>query len=93
MALSSIGSIVDASQTAARSEDDIDTHHRPSTTGELGGVLASAHHRMTTSSPGSASSATIVTGSSNPANTLPTFMPTSMADIAALRNATRTTQK
>ena len=93
MALSSIGSTLEASHIAALAEDGIDAHRRQSTIGEFGGALASALQGMTKSSPTSPSSATISTSSSKPANTLPPFMPTSVADIAVFRNATRTTPK
>ena len=93
MALSSTGSILEASHIAARSEDGIDAHRRQSTTGEFGDVLAPALRGMAKSSPTSPSSATISTSSSKSANTLPPFMPTSVADIAVFRNATRTTPK
>jgi len=92
MALSSIGSVLEASHIATRSEDGVDTHRRTST-GEFGDVLASALHAVTKSSPTSPSSATISTSSTKPANTLPPFMPTSVADIAVFRNAVQTAPK
>lgn len=91
MALSSIGSILDASHIATRSEAGVTAHRRGSKTGEFGDVLTSALHGMTTSSPTSPSSATISTSSSRPASTLVPFMPTSVADIAVFRNLLQVT--
>ncbi len=93
MALSSIGSIVEASHLAARAEDGIDAHRRSPKTGEFGDVLASALQGMTKNSPTSPSSAIISTSSTRPASTLSTFMPTSVADIAALRHAAQSIPK
>ena len=93
MALSSIGSIVEASHIAARSEDAVVAHRRGSKTGDFGDVLTSTLQGMTKSSPTSPSSATISTSSSRPASTLSTFMPTSVADIAIFRNLLQITPK
>ena len=93
MALSSIGSIVDASHIADRLEDAVAAQRRGSKTGDFGDVLTSALQGMTKRSPTSPSSATISTTSSRPASTRPTFMPTCVADIAVFRNAAQITPK
>jgi hypothetical protein len=85
MSLNTIGSVSQASQPAVLIGNDFRTIELESSKSELGGVVSSIFRTGLQHSPAGQSDATDITRRT----TVSRFMPASIADVTALRNAVR----